>query len=163
MRKPTWGPIVKHRVRSFLEALLSCANEFYESHDFQFRWEESTSPKLVVATKRRCLERVTNLDRNQIYEAIESLKILEILDDNRTQTQGKEDWHFTLKLWSRDAIRNLNQFDREWENKRPEKSKITQRVEVGDRPVDLGCLIPITISLGYGNYLQKMPPRYPLR
>ena len=125
MRKPTWGPVVKERVRRFLEALLSRADELYEVDGFQLRWEDSARPKLVVETKRRYLERLTNLKREQVYEVIESLKILEILDDNRTQTQGKEDWHFTLKLWHRpqDKEANLKQFDVEWERHRPEKSK----------------------------------------
>lgn len=128
MRKPTWGPIVKARVRCFLEALLSCADRLYEVDDFQFRWEDSARPKLVVKTKRRHLERLTNLKQNNIYEVIESLKILEILDDNRTQTQGKEDWHFTLKLWEKDTAKNLSRFDREWENKRPKKRPILGKI-----------------------------------
>jgi hypothetical protein len=38
-----------------------------------------------------------------IKEALQRLKDwLEILEDNRTKTQGCEDWHFTLKLWSKD-------------------------------------------------------------
>ncbi|MHC0067971.1 AAA-like domain-containing protein [Nostoc sp. UIC 10890] len=124
MRKPTWGPIVKERVRHFLERLLSVADQVYDCNDFQFRWDDSARANLIVETKRRYLERLTKLKQNQIYEVIESLKILEVLEDNRTQTQGKDDWHFTLRLWDRDIATNLNQFDQKWENTRPEKSKI---------------------------------------
>jgi hypothetical protein len=48
---------------------------------------------------------------------------LHILEDNRSKTQGKEEWHFTLKLWSKDTQKNLEQFEIEWERLRPEKSK----------------------------------------
>lgn len=147
MRKPTWGPVVKERVRRFLEALLSHAAELYDVDDFQFRWDECARPKLVVGTKRRCLERLTNLKPNQIYEAIESLKILDILEDNRIQTQGKEDWQFTLRLWGNDTAKNLSQFDREWENKRPEKSKLEPVVQPQDPiPSDSGPKVESTIS-----------------
>ncbi|WP_369076433.1 hypothetical protein [Coleofasciculus sp. LEGE 07081] len=32
-------------------------------------------------------------------EALKQFKVLEILEDNRSQTQGSSNWHFTLKLW----------------------------------------------------------------
>ena len=159
MRKPTWGPVVENRVKSFLKALLFRANEFDDSNDFQFRWEDSDQPQLVVATKRRYLEKLTQLKQSQVYEVIESLKILEILNDNRLQTQGKEDWLFTLKLWSKDPLKNLHQFEQEWQKKRPQQLRKVTVAEPEEHFITTwNCFIPIAMSLGYGSYSQKIPP-----
>ncbi|MBD2094689.1 hypothetical protein H6F90_05935 [Trichocoleus sp. FACHB-591] len=48
---------------------------------------------------------------------------LNILQDHRVHERGSEDWHFTLKLWSRDKSKNLEQFEQTWERRRPQKSK----------------------------------------
>ncbi|MBD2355407.1 hypothetical protein H6G41_12390 [Tolypothrix sp. FACHB-123] len=46
----------------------------------------------------------------QIREALNLLKdFLKILEYNRIHTQGSDDWHFSLKLWSRDKEKNLKQ------------------------------------------------------
>ncbi|MBN3952082.1 MAG: hypothetical protein HWQ38_38670 [Nostoc sp. NMS7] len=64
------------------------------------------------------------LTKAQIREALNLLKdFLKILEDNRIQTQGSEDWRFTLKLWSKDREKNLKRFDEAWEKNRPKKSK----------------------------------------
>ena len=42
--------------------------------------------------------------------------------------RGSEDWHFTLKLWSRDKNTNLEQFEQAWEHRRPQKSKQQEEV-----------------------------------
>jgi hypothetical protein len=86
----------------------------------------------VIETQLRTLEFLTvkdkhegKLTKTQIRQALnEHLKdFLHILEDNRSKTQGKEEWHFTLKLWSKDTQKNLEQFEIEWERLRPEKSK----------------------------------------
>jgi hypothetical protein len=91
----------------------------------------------------RFLEELTALDphgikltKAQIQEAINRLKDLEILEDNRCVTQGSEDWHFTLKLWYgwHDQKVNLEQFDREWERHRLEKPRITGRESTETSP-----------------------------
>lgn len=106
MRRPTQGQVIKKRVWCFIEALLTQAED---SPDFEVHWEdeETNRPKLVVKTKRRFLEEVAKLKQSQIYEVINSLKNLELLEDRRSkQKRGSDQWCFALKLWSRDAERN---------------------------------------------------------
>ncbi|MBD2168106.1 hypothetical protein H6G04_27350 [Calothrix membranacea FACHB-236] len=62
-------------------------------------------------------ERCRQAGFEQIREALNLLKdFLKILEDNRIHTQGSDDWHFSLKLWSRDKEKNLKQFDEVWES-----------------------------------------------
>ncbi len=123
MRRPTQGQVIKKRVWCFIEALLTRAEN---SPDFEVHWEDEDTnrPKLVVKTKRRFLEEVAKLKQSQVYEVINSLKNLELLEDRRfKQKRGSDQWCFALKLWSRDIERNLEQFEKVWEANRPEKSK----------------------------------------
>ncbi|OYD96284.1 signal transduction protein [Nostoc sp. 'Peltigera membranacea cyanobiont' 210A] len=138
MPKYTYGFIVKKRVKRLLEALLDFANwEFEDSKfDIKFKWEaeNSANPKLIIETTQVALGYLTekdkypsNLSKTQIQEALNLLKdFLKILEDNRIQTQGIESWHFTLRLWSKDKKKNLDQFEKAWEASRPEKSKALQ-------------------------------------
>ena len=134
MGRLNYGPLGKTRTKRFLQALLAYANDEFEegtSLDIQFRWQSQN--QLVVKTKVRVLEELTTLDqypdkltKEQIKEALQLLrKFLEILDDNRTASQGSEDWHFTLKLWYKryETQANLKRFDVEWERRRLEQSK----------------------------------------
>ncbi|MCT7952919.1 NACHT domain-containing protein [Ancylothrix sp. C2] len=135
--KVTYGPTVKKRAKRLLEALLAYVNgdlEDISGISLSYKWQDETTkqPKLVIETKLRVLEYLTEKDRHegkltktQIRQALnEHLKeFLQILEDTRAKTQGEEDWHFTLKLWSKDKEKNLEQFEIEWEDKRPEKSK----------------------------------------
>ena len=134
MPRNTFGPTVKERVKRLLEALLAFVNgEFEDSFDINSKWEaeDSTSPKLIVKTTLVTLELLIakdkylgKLTKTQIREALMLLKdFLKILEDNRTQTKGVDTWHFTLTLWSKDKEKNLKQFDKAWEDSRPEKSK----------------------------------------
>lgn len=135
MPRQTYGPEPKKRVKRLLEALLCFADGEFEDGGFkiQYDWkeEDSTNPKLTVQTTLLTLEVLTQKDKYsgkltkvQIREALNLLKdFLNVLDDNRIQTQGSEEWHFTLKLWSRDREKNLKRFDEAWENNRPNKSK----------------------------------------
>ncbi len=128
------------RVKRLLEALLDFVNgEFDESiFDIQFKWEaeESANPKLKVKTTLVVLEWLTakdkypdKLTKPQIRQALKLLDkknkkgLLKILEDNRTQTQGVDTWHFTLTLWSKDKEKNLKQFEKAWKDSRPDKSK----------------------------------------
>jgi energy-coupling factor transporter ATP-binding protein EcfA2 len=123
MRQPTKGPVLKKRVWCFIEALLTRAED---SSDFEVHWEDGETDrlKMVVKTRRRFLEEVANLKQSQIYEVINSLKKLELLEDRRfKQKRGSDVWCFALKLWSRDAQRNREQFERVWEGSRTAKSK----------------------------------------
>lgn len=134
MGRLNYGPLGKTRTKRLLEALLAYANDELEqgtSLDIQFRWQ--TQNQLVVKTKVRVLEELTTLDqypdkltKEQIKEALQLLrKFLEILDDNRTASQGSEDWHFTLKLWYKryETPANLKRFDTEWECHRLKHTK----------------------------------------
>ncbi len=123
MRPPTKGRVLKERVWCFVEALLTRAED---SSDFEVHWEDEDTdrPKLVVKTRRRFLEVLTQLKQSHIYEVINSLKGLELLEDRRfKQKRGSDQWCFALKLWSRDAQRNREHFERVWEGSRTDKSK----------------------------------------
>ncbi|MEH1902218.1 MAG: NB-ARC domain-containing protein [Nostoc sp.] len=135
MPRQTYGPEPKKRVKRLLEALLCFADKEFEDSNFKIKYdwkeEDSANPKLTVQTTLVTLEFLTQKDKYpgkltkaQIREALNLLKdFLKILEDCRIQTQGFEDWHFILKLWSRDREKNLKRFDETWENSRPKKSK----------------------------------------
>jgi AAA-like domain/Effector-associated domain 4 len=134
MARPNYGPQAKKRAKRLLEVLLAYANHELEVGDpaqIQVIWQTDT--QLVVRTKIRFLEELTAIDPNevklnavQIKEALKRLEdFLAILEDNRSSTQGSENWHFTLKLWHKRQYwhANLERFDVEWERRRLEKSK----------------------------------------
>ncbi|MGB5960081.1 MAG: HEAT repeat domain-containing protein [Coleofasciculaceae cyanobacterium] len=140
MPRNTYGPAVKARVKRLLEALLSFVNcEFEESDlDIEFKWEveDTSNPKLIIRTTLADLHWLTKKDKHsgeltkaQIRQALKLLdkktekNLVKILEDNRTQTQGVETWHFTLTLWSKDKEKNLQKFERVWEDNRSDKSK----------------------------------------
>jgi predicted NACHT family NTPase len=132
MARPNYGPTVRERTKRLLDALLAYANDELENSEYlqiEVNWQ--TQNKLVVRTKVRFLEALTakyqpgsKLNTEQIKEALQRLKDwLEILEDNRTKTQGCEDWHFTLKLWSKDRQENLKRLELEWESRRTKQFK----------------------------------------
>ena len=126
--KVTYGPTVKKRAKRLLEALLAYVNWELEDVDgisLSHTWQDETTtqPKLVIKTQLRTLEFLTAKDKHegqltktQISQALkEHLEdFLEILEDHRIEKQGKEEWHFTLKLWSKDKEKNLEQFEIAW-------------------------------------------------
>lgn len=141
MPRRTHGDQVKERVKRLLEALLCVVDGEFEDgisgikHN-DWKEESSTNPKLIVETTLRHLEYLTDKDKYpgkltnpQIREALHLLdkkrndSLLKILEDHRTTKRGSANWHFTLKLWSKDKKINLEKFEQEWESKRPEKSK----------------------------------------
>ncbi|MBN3893256.1 MAG: hypothetical protein HWQ43_30405 [Nostoc sp. JL31] len=136
MPRTTYGPQIQKRVKRLLEGLLCFVDGEFEDGNFKIEsdWKEadSANPKLTVQTTLVVLELLTQKDKYpgkltkaQIREALNLLKdFLKILEDNRLQTKGVDEWHFTLKLWSRDRERNLKRFDEAWESSRPEKSKL---------------------------------------
>jgi predicted NACHT family NTPase len=133
MARPNYGPTAQEQTKRLLDALLAYANdELEDSECLQIEANWQTEKRLVVRTKVRFLQELTakyqpggKLNTKQIKEALQRLKDwLEILEDNRTKTQGCEDWHFTLKLWSKDRQENLKRFDCEWESRRVQKSKL---------------------------------------
>ncbi|MEH1897274.1 MAG: NB-ARC domain-containing protein [Nostoc sp.] len=135
MPRTTYGPQIQKRVKRLLEGLLCFADGEFEEDNFKIEsnWKaaDSANPKLTVQTTLVVLELLTQKDKYpgkltkaQIREALNLLKdFLKILEDNRLQTQGSDDWRFTLKLWSKDREKNLKGFDEAWQKKRPKKSK----------------------------------------
>ncbi|MFM9265229.1 HEAT repeat domain-containing protein [Tychonema sp. BBK16] len=135
--KVTYGPIVKERAKRLLEALLdyvNCELEDFGGISLSHKWHDETTeqPKLMIKTELRTLEFLTAKDKHEgklttteIRQALnQHLKdFLEILEDHRLETQGDDEWHFTLTLWSKDKQKNLEQFEIKWESLRPEKSK----------------------------------------
>jgi hypothetical protein len=132
MPRPSFGSESKEQAKKLLKGLLDFANGAVEQSTplpIQIHWQSDR--RLVVRTKVRTLEQllemtlgVNTLNKSQIKETLKRLKdFLGLLEDNRTATQGAEDWHFTLKLWHpRHATEaNLNQFDLEWDSRRAAK------------------------------------------
>ncbi|MEM9092092.1 MAG: NB-ARC domain-containing protein, partial [Cyanobacteria bacterium P01_F01_bin.53] len=97
----------------------------------QVNWQ--TDKRLAVQAKVRHLKTLTakdphegSLSSEQIKEALKRLEdFMEVLEDNRTATQGAENWHFTLKLWhpKQQLPANLQKFEIEWEKHRALRSK----------------------------------------
>ena len=127
---------VRKRIERLLGQLLAYANGNLTEYDYlrdkvRVRWvdEYSIAPKLIVKTELRFLvelvfERQSNPLKETIKQDLRVLKaFLEILEDNRTKTQGSANWHFTLRLWHHSIERNLNEFNREWQRRKSLRSK----------------------------------------
>ena len=128
----SYGEVVKNRVKLVLEALRCYAYyELEQSFDFESQWEPEKSNNLNIKTTLQELAALTGNDKygtkakTQIGETLKHYlkEYLEILEDNRTKTQGSDEWIFTLKLWGRDKELNLRKFDELWEKKRRGKSE----------------------------------------
>lgn len=131
MGRVSYGELTKLRVMRLLEALLAYAGgEVEGSERLNISCQPQADNRLVFRTTLREIELLTakyrydaKLTKPQIREALNHCKdFLEILEDNRTKTQGAEDWHFTLKLWAKDKTANLEECDRQWEQRKPTKS-----------------------------------------
>jgi hypothetical protein len=129
MPRPSYGPQAKLYTQQLLEAILAYANDELDNCEYleiQTKWQ--TDKQLIVRTKIRFLEELTainqpniKLNKEQIKEALHRLKdFLNILEDNRSTTQGAEYWHFTLKLWHNryEKEANLKQFSIVWNQRR---------------------------------------------
>ncbi|MEQ9671053.1 NACHT domain-containing protein [Coleofasciculus sp. G2-EDA-02] len=124
MRQPTKGRVLQERVWRFIEVLLTQAEN---SSNFEIKWEtdkDTRRPNFVVKTRRRFLESLAQLKKHELTEVIKSLENLQIWDDRRLKRgQGSEIGSFALKLWSTDAQRNRELFERVWDGSRTAKSK----------------------------------------
>ncbi len=132
MARATYGDDVKARVKCLFKALISLNELIEDNCGIKFKWHKSVSDKrkLVVKTTLRHLEALikkdgkNHLTKAQIREALKRMEdFLGILTDDRLKKKGSEDWDFTLTPWYTDLEKNLKQFDIEWENHRPTKSK----------------------------------------
>ncbi|NER94400.1 MAG: hypothetical protein F6J86_11250 [Symploca sp. SIO1B1] len=142
MARISYGPEVQKRTKRLFEALLAYANNELENCDhLKIQLHSNTEKELLVKTQVRFLEKLTcqdqypgNLTNREIKESLNRLQdFLEILQDHRLGSRGFHYWHFSLKLWhswqAKEA--NLEQFDLEWECRRPPKSK---QVTKGNKP-----------------------------
>ena len=135
MPRRTLGPTVKNRALRLFEALVSFAkdtgNKGNPDIKIHRKNETSTHPKLVIQTQTRYLIELTkednypgSLSKAQVVEALQRMEdFLGILEDNRVKKKGTEERHFTLTLYAPDLATNLERFNQQWDNKRPEKSK----------------------------------------
>jgi len=135
MPRRTLGPTVKARALRLFEALVSFAkdtgNKGNPDIKIHRKNETSTHPKLVIETQTRYLIQLTkqdnyrdSLSKSQVVEALQRMEdFLGILEDNRVKKKGTEERHFTLTLYAQDLATNLELFNQQWDNKRPEKSK----------------------------------------
>ncbi|NEQ55469.1 MAG: ATP-binding protein, partial [Leptolyngbya sp. SIO3F4] len=133
MARPNYGPQTHKRTRQLLSALLAYANDELEGCEripIQTKWQ--TPSQLVVKTKIRFLTALTTqvgapkITNDHIKASLKRLDdFIQILDDHRPATQGSDEWHFTLRLWHQrwETDKNLQRFDQEWEDRRPQKSK----------------------------------------
>ena len=145
MPSKSYGPTVKARALRLFKALLLFAKGELDdcfTLDVACRWDDKAGNKLVVQTKLRVLEVLVSRDgeagtltKPQIRESLYRMQdFLHILEDNRPIKQGKEEWHFTLKLWSSDIAANVQKFDQTWESSRSQRSKSQERARVTAAP-----------------------------
>ncbi len=151
MARPNYGPQAKKRAKRLFEALIALANfDLHDADTIPIRVNWQSDKRLVVQTKVRFLQELTSKDRyegvltgEQIKESLKRLEdFMEVLEDNRAATQGAEDWHFTLNFWYRrqEMEANLRQFEVEWEERRPLKSKLATKDEPQADEGDVGAL-----------------------
>ncbi|MHC5755826.1 MAG: AAA family ATPase, partial [Nostoc sp.] len=128
MPRATYGDDVKARVKRLFVVLISLSNLNEDNCGINFKWHDSGElhRKLVVKTTLRHLETLTKKDgsgtltKTQIREALQRMQdFLGILSDTRLHKRGTENWEFTLKPWYNHAAKNLEQFEIEWDKRRP--------------------------------------------
>jgi hypothetical protein len=118
----------KARVEQLLRGLLTYANHEREDFDaigkrLSVKWsDEANKPRLLVQTQLSALVELVFPGARQkdakelIRHDLRLLKeFLNILEDHRVKTQGNQNWHFTLHLWSRSTQSNLEKFEQEWQ------------------------------------------------
>ncbi len=146
MPKPSWSSEVQKRVKRFFQSLLSYVLDYRDDLNLEYKWEngENDQPILVIKTQTIFLVKLAEFRVNShFYEAKNRLTDLGIFEDKRFHKKGKDEWHFALKLWSKDIDKNLREFEKQWDSKRPEKSKKQDakkskflKVEVNNPPLD---------------------------
>ncbi|ABW32107.1 WD40 domain-containing protein [Acaryochloris marina] len=136
MARVSYGPTPRKRTKFLLEVILAYANDEFEIQDrlrsqILVNWQ--TDQQLVVETTIKDLAELSKkypsnreLSKDQIKISLKLLEqFVDILTDNRSQPKGSNKWHFTLNFWYKrhNKVANLKQFDEEWEQRRPFKSK----------------------------------------
>jgi tetratricopeptide (TPR) repeat protein len=135
--KKSHGPKVQARAKHLLQVILGVVADEDRTGGIKFNsdWADTTLPRLTLETTLQDLTRLTHTDlkantpefkraKVQVGEALGDFRdFVQILDDYRTQKKGSSKWHFSLRLWGKDADRNLAEFDKLWESKRPTHSQ----------------------------------------
>ena len=155
----------KVRAIHLLKILLMYANhELDDWHGIADRlivkWltEEGRSRLLVQTTLNTLVELASPSmesgdTKEQMRHDLHLLKeFLKILDDHRLKTQGSENWHFTLNLWSKSTHRNLEEVEREWTHRKHLQSggancELGSTAFVSDSSAVLNDEVPPTIAI----------------
>ena len=166
----------KVRVIHLLKSLLMYANhELDDWHGIADRlivkWltEEGRSRLLVQTTLNTLVELASPSmesggTKEQMRHDLRLLKeFLKILDDHRLKTQGAENWHFTLNLWSKSTHRNLEEVEREWTHRKYLQSgganyKLGSTAFVSDSSAVLNDEVPPTIHRPSNVAISKKRP-----
>jgi tetratricopeptide (TPR) repeat protein len=147
--KKSYGPTVQARAKHLLQVILGVVADADQASGIKFNadWADATPPRLTIETTLKDLTRLVhpNLNANTpefkkakalMGEALGDLRdFVQILDDHRTQKKGSDRWHFSLRLWGKDADWNLAEFDKLWESKRSPNSQPKPLPEVSKEPI----------------------------
>ncbi|MGR3279383.1 GNAT family N-acetyltransferase [Acaryochloris marina NIES-2412] len=136
MPRISYGPVLQTRVLRILECILRFANdelEVTQNAKIQYGWQEEgfQDHKLVVKTTINSLKYLYDhydscnpLEKTDIRDALHCLKdFVGILEDNRVNKQGSQDWHFTLQLRSKNVDENLKIVNNIWIERKNTKNK----------------------------------------
>jgi Effector-associated domain 4/NB-ARC domain len=155
--KKSYGPTVQARARHLLQVILGVVADADRASGIKFNadWADTTPPRLTIETTLQNLTRLTHADlkanplefkraKAQMGEALGDLRdFVQILDDHRTQKKGSDRWHFSLRLWGKDADRNLAEFDKLWESQRSPSSQSKPAPEAQSKSgLKLGAPMP---------------------
>lgn len=138
MPRISYGPVLQVRVLRILECILKFANDEFEvtqNIKIQYSWQEEKiqGHKLTIKATINSLKYLydhygyqNSLAKTDIRDALHCLKdFMGILEDHRVNKQGSQDWHFTLKLWSKNTNENLKEAKIHWESQKKIKNKST--------------------------------------
>jgi tetratricopeptide (TPR) repeat protein len=143
-REPTYGEIIKTRVKCLLTRLLEYANdEIEERYKIDVSWENDR--KIIIKTNLIALAALTDLKKEEVREALNSylkefLGILEYLPG--TRKQGLALQYFVLTLWypKHQKDKNLQQFEEEWTNRRNAKPGVQRSQKSQPKPTRIDNL-----------------------
>ncbi|MCT7969969.1 tetratricopeptide repeat protein [Laspinema sp. D1] len=183
----SYGPDLQTRVQQLLELLLDCANhnldENLTSINLDARWEDGEELHLAVETtledlrlliygNAKVLDKVKNSQRKEIGAFLTHYlgEFLEIWCDRRVKKKGSPRWIFSLKLWSKDKDKNLQQFQQQWRTRQPENSSTegapSFKIEMSSSPppppskgiqtVGLETIAEIPVWVGRDALLQEL-------
>ncbi|MEO0867549.1 MAG: NB-ARC domain-containing protein [Cyanobacteria bacterium J06642_11] len=147
----SYGPVWQERTGRLVEMLVRCANDELEERGLDCTWQEGETRRLVVRTQLRVLAQLsTQLDGDQRLKIDQIRAILnhylpehlKILEDHRVP-QNSPNWHFSLRLESKDAAATVQWLQEHWcgKNTDSNNSQITQTEKPArkSRPLNQGA------------------------